>query len=184
VAYHFPGRSPGLLWRIISLVDHQPPCGGIIFFTPKVTISWLSLLLHIRKLLGSNLGPKTYYSKVFWGFPQFPQTGGQNLKLRHDSFLPQPFQPFHDEQFNLASWKYRWNFKYSRRRLCRWLFSGLLRCTKQSDGHWPTSQSSLLLPTFTFMEGAASISETSVSIYQTAWCSALDDNHLYWWNHR
>jgi hypothetical protein len=37
---------------------------------PNVVIEWLTLLLHIREVPGSNLSPETCYPKVFCGFPQ------------------------------------------------------------------------------------------------------------------
>jgi hypothetical protein len=35
----------------------------------NITVEWLALLLCIREVPGSNLGPETGYPEVFCGFP-------------------------------------------------------------------------------------------------------------------
>jgi hypothetical protein len=37
---------------------------------PNVVFMWLTLLIHIWEVPGSNLGPETGYPKVFCGFTQ------------------------------------------------------------------------------------------------------------------
>jgi hypothetical protein len=71
------------------------------------------LLLCIREVPGSNLGPEAGYPEcVFSWFSSVPpgECWDSTLKLGHDRFLPSPFQfihlsPFHSTLYNLNSWK-------------------------------------------------------------------------------
>jgi hypothetical protein len=61
--------------------------------TLNIVAKWLALLLPIQEVLGSNLILETDYPEVFViFFSPFRQMAGQYLKLRHDYFLPYPFQ--------------------------------------------------------------------------------------------
>jgi hypothetical protein len=69
------------------------------------------LLLRIREVPGSNLGPEAVYPEcVFSWFSSVPpgKFRDNTLKLGHDRFLPSPFQfihlsPFHSTLYNLNS---------------------------------------------------------------------------------
>jgi hypothetical protein len=54
------------------------------FISHKILAGWLALQIHIREILGINLGPKTGYSH-YRGFPMFPQA---NTEIRAGRFLP------------------------------------------------------------------------------------------------
>jgi hypothetical protein len=76
----------------------------------NVVAEWLALLLHIRDVPGSNLGPKTEYSESFHSFPNYVQanSGTITLKLSHDHFLPNPLlfaihiKPYHSTLYSLS----------------------------------------------------------------------------------
>jgi hypothetical protein len=59
---------------------------------PNVVVEWLTHLLRIREVPGSNFGPETGYPD--WGFSRFFSISPENstLKLVHDCFLPRHFQ--------------------------------------------------------------------------------------------
>jgi hypothetical protein len=63
--------------------------------SPNVVVQWLTLLLRIRDLQGSYIGPKTGYpdSGLSW-FSTVPlgECWDSNLKLVHDRFLQNLFQ--------------------------------------------------------------------------------------------
>jgi hypothetical protein len=76
---------------------------------PNVVLEWLTLLLLIREVPGSNIGPETAYPD--WGISLFSQAFQASvgiLKLGHDSFLPHSFQffihrsPFHSTLYSLG----------------------------------------------------------------------------------
>jgi hypothetical protein len=67
----------------------------LIALPPNVVVEWLALLLRIREVPRSNLGPETGYPN--WGFSWFSsvppgECRDRSLKLSHDRFLPNPFQ--------------------------------------------------------------------------------------------
>jgi hypothetical protein len=72
-------------------------CSFFIFISlpwPNVVVNWLTLLLPIQKLQGSNLGPETSYPD--WGFSWYSSVPSgefrdSTLKLGHDHFLQNPF---------------------------------------------------------------------------------------------
>jgi hypothetical protein len=45
---------------------------------PYVMVEWLTLLLHIQEVPGSNLGLEMSYSEVFHGIPQSLQ---ENIRI-------------------------------------------------------------------------------------------------------
>jgi hypothetical protein len=73
----------------------------------------LTLLILIRYVLCSNLGPETRYPD--WGFMFFSVLTGKyrdsTPKLGHYRFLPNPFQfiihlpPFHSTLYSLSHWR-------------------------------------------------------------------------------
>jgi hypothetical protein len=64
---------------------------------------------------------------------------------------------------------FAWDFRFSRRRVCRWLSSGLLRRV----GRWLIA----------LMTEAASTCETSVNFYQTTRRNNPEDSHLHSYFH-
>jgi hypothetical protein len=62
---------------------------SLLFFrvSPTVAVEWLILLLHVREILGSNLGPETGSSRR--GFLGFPQSFHSNTGIV-PSVKPQP----------------------------------------------------------------------------------------------
>jgi hypothetical protein len=63
-------------------------------FPSNVVVEWLTLLLRIREVQGSNLVPETvYHDRVSW-LSSVPPGKFQefSLKLGYDRFLPNPFQ--------------------------------------------------------------------------------------------
>jgi hypothetical protein len=42
----------------------------VVVVVPNVVVEWLTLLLHIREVPGSNICPKTDCPEFFRGFPQ------------------------------------------------------------------------------------------------------------------
>jgi hypothetical protein len=59
----------------------------------NVVVAWLTLLLHIREFLASNLSPEIGYSDlVFLWFSSVPpgKCWDSTLRVGHDRFLPQP----------------------------------------------------------------------------------------------
>jgi hypothetical protein len=78
--------------------------------TPNVVVEWLTLLLRIREVQGSNLGYPD------WGFSWFSSVPpgkfwDSTLKLGNDRFLPHPFQyithssHLHSMLYDLSHWK-------------------------------------------------------------------------------
>jgi hypothetical protein len=83
-------------------------------------VKWLILLLHIREVPGSNLGPETDYPDGFRGFfSPSRRMPGCILKVGHNSLLPKPFQfmvhlsPVHSTLFSLSCWKSKSKFHLS-----------------------------------------------------------------------
>jgi hypothetical protein len=68
----------------------------LILNTPNVVFEWLTPLLRIREVPGSNIGSKTIYSdsvsRFFTVLPGKCQVSRPTLKLRHVCFLPNTFQ--------------------------------------------------------------------------------------------
>jgi hypothetical protein len=65
------------------------------YLKPNVVVKWLTLVLRIREVPGSNLGQQTGYPD--WSFSWFPSVSpgkccNMYLQLGHDRFLPNPFQ--------------------------------------------------------------------------------------------
>jgi hypothetical protein len=50
-----------------------------IRFAPNIVVEWLTLLLRIRDVSGSNLGPETDYSESFSAFPQSVQANAATV---------------------------------------------------------------------------------------------------------
>jgi hypothetical protein len=64
------------------------------FLAPNSVVEWLTLLLCIREVSDSNIGPETSYpDRGFSWFPAVPpgECRKRALKLGHDCFLPHPF---------------------------------------------------------------------------------------------
>jgi hypothetical protein len=59
-------------------------------------VEWLTLLLHIREILGSNLGLESGYSDRFFVVSSVPpgECQGSSLKLGHNRFLSNLFHQF------------------------------------------------------------------------------------------
>jgi hypothetical protein len=58
-------------------------------------VEWLTTLLCIREVPGSNLGEETDYPDSSWFSSVLPEECRDSaLKLGHDRFLPNPFQFF------------------------------------------------------------------------------------------
>jgi hypothetical protein len=77
----------------------------------NIVVEWLTLLLCIQEVLGSNLGPETGYPDCGFSWFSSVLTGklwDSTLKLGHDPFLPHPFQfiihlsPLHSTLYNLS----------------------------------------------------------------------------------
>jgi hypothetical protein len=73
---------------------------------PNFAVEWLTFLLRIREVPGSNLGPETGYP---WFFTVPPGNFRYSaLKLNHYHFLPSPFHfmihltPFHSKLCSLS----------------------------------------------------------------------------------
>jgi hypothetical protein len=62
--------------------------------SPNVVVEWLTLLLRIREVPGSNLGPGDWLSYGFSLSSSVPPGKYRNstFKLGHDRFLPNSFQ--------------------------------------------------------------------------------------------
>jgi hypothetical protein len=80
----------------------------------NVVVEWLTRLLRIREVPGSNLGPDTGYTDRFFVVFVSPsrQVLGWYLKLGHDRFLPHNFKliyllPLHSELYSLSLKKCR-----------------------------------------------------------------------------
>jgi hypothetical protein len=43
----------------------------------NIVVKWLILLLHIQKVLGSNLSPETGYAEILCHFPQLLQANAR-----------------------------------------------------------------------------------------------------------
>jgi hypothetical protein len=80
----------------------------------NVVVEWLTLLLRIREISASNIGPVNDYPD--WGFSWFCSVypGDRQsftLKLGHDLLLSYPFQfiihvlPFHLTPYNQSCWQ-------------------------------------------------------------------------------
>jgi hypothetical protein len=70
-------------------------CFLITNVTPNVVVEWLTLLLRIREVLGSNLGPDIGYTDwgVSWVSSVPPaEFEDRTFKLGHDRFYPNPYQ--------------------------------------------------------------------------------------------
>jgi hypothetical protein len=59
----------------------------LLLFATNVVVEWLTLLVRIREIKGSNPGPSTGYPNAFsWSFlPR--KMSGQYLKFSHDRFF-------------------------------------------------------------------------------------------------
>jgi hypothetical protein len=64
-------------------------------FLPNVAVACVAL--YILKVRGSDLGPETDYPRMCFAvfLNLSTQKPGQYLKLRHERFLPHPFQFIH-----------------------------------------------------------------------------------------
>jgi hypothetical protein len=75
---------------IFSLLCVHTPCFG-----PNFVVKWLTFLLHIWEVLGSNLGPETSYPDWTFSyfFSVFPgKCQDRPLILEHGCYLPNLFQ--------------------------------------------------------------------------------------------
>jgi hypothetical protein len=77
----------------------------------NIVVEWLTLLLRIWEVPGSNIGPVTGYHVRFSWFSSVQENSGiiDYLKIGHDSFLQSPFQflihvsPFHSKLLFLVT---------------------------------------------------------------------------------
>jgi hypothetical protein len=129
---------PHLLKRLITSIL-------IISVLPNFVVEWVPLLLRIREVPSSNLGPENGYPDS--GFSWFSSVPPDEclditLKLGYDRFLPNPFQVIIHlvtHSFDAIKWvtekaslnklqtnTFVWDFKFSRRRVwCSELSSGI-----------------------------------------------------------
>jgi hypothetical protein len=68
----------------------------------NIMAEWLTLLLHIYEVQGSNLGPETRYPEVFMIFlSPYRQMSGKNHKIR-PCLLPSKFFAIHHSFITLS----------------------------------------------------------------------------------
>jgi hypothetical protein len=81
---------------------------------PNIVVEWLTPLLRIREVLGSNVGPETGYPDwaCSWFYSFSPGEWRPSiLKWGHDLYIGNPFyfiihlSPFHLRVYNLRYWK-------------------------------------------------------------------------------
>jgi hypothetical protein len=82
-------------------------------WTPNVVVEWLTLLLRIREVPGSNFGPLTGYPGLYFSWFLSAPLGECRVsasKLGYGRFLPNYFHfithhPFHSTLYSLSFWK-------------------------------------------------------------------------------
>jgi hypothetical protein len=116
---------------------------------PNIVVEWLTLLLHIREVPGSNLDLETGHSDwSFLWFSSIPQGKFRDSisKLGHNCFLPHPFQfiihlpSFHLMLYSLSFWKVSLNKIKKENNTVNHFHAS------NSNGHTLSKQTSLTFP--------------------------------------